>query len=193
MCSMFVEIIIEPTYPVLPKSGESQFRIFNGHNCNYNIGIGFNVTNFDLLPGHFHAEYIWFDEASIPFTITGTTSSPGCSGFTQEATLESGKANSFFLSSIAGSTLVEPYEDDPEKSRQGRPLVRVLANLDSFKKIELKKKDNDYEFAFKNLTDVVAGEYKVFIDEVPAKSGFDLKLGGVYTIIIIETSNDFVS
>lgn len=188
---MLVEIMIEPTYPALPKAGESQFRIFNGRNCNYNIGIGQGITNFDLLPGHFHMEHVTVPSDTLPITITATTSSAGCSGFTESVRLESKTANSFFLTSQGGNSIIRPYEDDPDKSRQGRPIVRVLSNFLSNKEITLKGKDNEYTVeSAEQLSTVLAGEYQVLLNGVSINenSKVDLKLGGVYTFVIIEKS-----
>lgn len=197
LCSMFIEIIIEPTYPNLPKAGESQFRIFNGHDCAYNFGIGLNVSNFNLLPGEHRTEYINFSEESLPITFSGTpltSSTPSCGVISHTGTLESGKANSFFLTMSGGSSVIEPYDDNPDKSRQGRPVVRVLTNINSNQKIELSKKDNLYDFPDRNLTDVVAGSYEILIANVTEKTDINLKLGGVYTIVIVQKlTGGFVS
>lgn len=197
---MFVEIFIEPTYPVLPKAGESQVRIFNGRNCAYNIGIGFGIPNFELQPGMVHTEHVGITGDSTTFSITATVlpSSPsGCSGFTETGRLESKKANSFFLTNSGTSPTISPYEDDPDKSRQGRPVVRVLASVLGNREFKLTEKKSKEEFIFessnRNLTDIVTGEYEVTLNNVKLGGDIEMKLGGVYALILIEkSSNDYV-
>jgi hypothetical protein len=185
---MIVEIAIEPTYPQLPSSGNSQFRIFNGRNCVFNIGIGNGVPNFELNPGKFHFANIPVTGNSATFTIAATTSTAGCSGFNQIQTLESGKANSFFLTNSGSNTIIRPYEDDPDKSRQGRPLLRVLTNFGQ--NVTLEDKDGKLEIPSSDvsLDNVPASNYEVLVEGISAYKNLDLKVGGVYTLIVIETT-----
>lgn len=185
---MIVEIAIQPTYPQLPVAGESQFRIFNGRNCDFNIGIGNGIPNFDLKPGKFHSAHVPVNGNSATFTITATTTSAGCSGFTQTQTLESGKANSFFLTNSGSNTVIRPYEDDPDKSRQGRPLLRVLTNFGQ--NVTLEDKDGKLEIPSSDvgLDNVAASNYEVKVEGTSVYKNLDLKVGGVYTLIVIETT-----
>lgn len=187
---MFVEIVLEDTYPVLPKWGESQVRIYNGRDCNYNIGLANGIPNFELKSGEFHLETISVPSDTLPFTITGSATSGACTGITQSGVLESGKANSFFLERNS----VIPFEDSPEKSRQGRPAIRVLTNFQSGRRIELIGKEQTYNFTSLERHDVLSGDYSISVGGVNVRSGFTLKLGGVYTFVINEQStNVFVS
>lgn len=188
---MVVEIALQPTYPVLPKAGESQLRIYNGRNCEFNVGVGNGIPNFVLPSGDFHLENVPVPDERLTFTMTATTSSQGCSGFTQSGILESGKANSFYLESNS----VIPFEDEPDKSRQGRPAVRVLSNYQGGITVELLGKDGDnYVYNNTERGDAQASEYSVLVAGRNAGSGFTLKLGGVYTFVITErATNDYVS
>lgn len=190
---MFVEIALESTYPVLPKFGEnSQLRIYNGRDCDYTIGVGNGIANFDLKSGAFHLETISVPSNTLSFTITATTTSSGCSGFTHSGVLESGKANSFYFEKNS----IISFEDHPDKSRQGRPAVRVLTNFQSGRLVELHGKNADERYTFNSTqrADVLASDYSVLIDGNSFGSGYSLKLGGVYTFIVTEkaTYNNYV-
>lgn len=181
---MFVEIALEPTYPVLPKLGESQLRVYNGRDCDYTIGVG--SISFELQRNKFHLETIPVPGDNLTVSISALTSTPGCNGFNQAIVLESGMANGIFIERNS----ILPFEDNPDKSRQGRPAVRVLTNFNAGL-VELSEKDEKYEFNSTNhRRDVVAGDYTLTIAGRPAGTGFTLKLGGVYTFIVNEGANN---
>lgn len=183
---MIVEIALEPTYPVLPKWGESQLRVYNGRDCDYSIGVG-NI-NFQLPKNSFHLETISVPSDNLIVSLSASTNSPGCTGFTESIVLESGKSNGIFIE----RSRIIPFEDSNEKSRQGRPAVRVLTNYPS-NIVELKDKNETFIFDSIKRQDVLAGEYSIIINGRQSGSGYKLKLGGVYTFIVNERgTNDFV-
>jgi hypothetical protein len=100
-------------------------------------------------------------------------------------------AKSFFITGSKGSPTVRPYVDNPEKSTQGTPLVRVLTNLltSNPNTVSLRDGDGNKYLGIKhgeNLTDVPANNYEIYVDGTPIKAKYDLKLGGVYTFVIQE-------
>jgi hypothetical protein len=187
---MFVEITLETTYPVLPKWGESQLRIYNGRNCEYNIGVGNGIENFALSANAFELRTINVPGDNLTINILATTTTSGCTGFTQAVVLDSGKANGVFIERNS----VTQFEDNADKSRGGRPAVRVLTNY-NLGLVELKEiKDKDAQVYQLNSTaerqDVLANEYSLHINNKPAGTGFNLKLGGVYTFIVNQRGTD---
>ena len=178
---MGVEIALEPTYPVLPSPGVSQFRIYNGLNCDYSIGIQNGIDNFDLNRGGFHFESIPIEGSSMTLTITATTQTQtsSCSGFTETRLLESGKANSFYLDSRG----LNPFYDDPDKSRSGRPYIRVLTNYGDNRKVEIAGVQTEV-FNSTDRVDVRKGSYHLWIDGTRVSEEYILETGGVYTVIV---------
>lgn len=100
-------------------------------------------------------------------------------------------ASSFFFTGI-DSLEVEMFEDNPEKSRRGWPFITVLANLRSeTAKVRFVENGNvRYEELgnFTNQVDVPAGWYYVFVDDLELESNKELRLGGVYTVIISQSA-----
>jgi solute carrier family 15 (oligopeptide transporter), member 1 len=200
LCSMFVEINLEPTYPVLPKPGEAQFRIFNGLDCDFTVNSNMFNENVKIAPNsHFMQLNIELkDEAmSFPFILTSTT--PNCGNAEGFFDLKSNEAKSFFIKGAKANPTIQPYDDDPEKSVKGTPLVRVLANLISTSPstVVLRDKDGDqYKGGDhgQNLTSVPSSVFEIFVDGVSIRKDVEMKLGGVYTITIQEkSSNNYAS
>jgi solute carrier family 15 oligopeptide transporter 1 len=202
LCSMVVEILIEPTYAVLPKVGESQFRIYNGKYCDYQISTSIlveSLQSFSLPKNNFYSEiYVPIkDGDSLDFTFA-LRSTPECDVQSLfDGTLRSMEANSFFIFGTGASTTILPFEDNPDKSRQGTPKIRVLANLIEKKDIFIEdKKDNHYTInnTFIGQFDIAAGEYTVKVNTDVVRTNIVMKHGGVYTIIINEkSSNSYVN
>ena len=191
--SALVEISLEPTYAVVPRSGEAQLRIFNGGNCDYTF-----TTN---IPDHgtftlkhmetFEEKYIYLknDKESYSYSMTSTKGSECPSGKTGFFELESATATSYFLE--AGNSM-RKFEDSTQKSTQGTPLIRILANLQNDPEIVLVNKDgvtayNQTKNMF-NLVDVGSSTYELLVGGKSVKKNIDLKFGGVFTIIIQDAS-----
>lgn len=193
VCSMIVEIYLSRTYPVLPKSGEAQLRIFNGIDCDYTFNTNIpNAKSFNLPSnGYFEEKYVNVERENA-FPYIATSSNPDCKNLDANFDLTSETATSYFITGTKSVTIIIKYEDDPEKSTQGTPLIRVLGNLlNTDKLITLRDKDDDQysrnEFN-RTLTDVPANLYEIIIGEQTIKKDIDLRLGGVYTILIQEVS-----
>ena len=198
IASMLVELALEKTYPVLPVNGEAQLRIFNGLNCDYTINTNLptSVTNIKLpANSHFFEVNVPLkEETSIfPYTMTSTA---GCNQLIGNFTLSSKLATSYFIKGSSAAPVTDEYEDDPDKSRYGTPLIRILANLQNNAKIILKDKDKnqyDEDMNARNLTDVPANMYEIVVDGKLVKKDIELRLGGVYTIAIQEkTAGEYV-
>jgi solute carrier family 15 (oligopeptide transporter), member 1 len=199
VASMLVEITIEKTYPVLPVNGEAQLRIFNGLGCDYKINTNLlsSVQNLELPKNsHFMEINVPINGETSVFPYSMTTTTSGCSPIIGNFTLNSKQATSYFIKGKNDAPIPEEFEDDPDKSRNGTPLIRILANLINNALIVLKDKDGDQykeDMYGRNLTDVPANTYEILVGGKSVKKDVELGLGGVYTIVVQEKSaGDYV-
>ena len=191
LCSMFVEITLEKTYPIIPQPGEAQVRIFNGLNCDYKINVNLPTEySLDLGPNSYFVERhiaLKDDKLSSRFTLT----SPTCANIDETFELKSEKASSYFLTGTAQAPVVQPYEDDPEKSKKGTPLIRVLANLITGGTVFFRDKDGTHynqTYDSRNLTDIPSNIHDIYVNDSVVKT-HEFRLGGVYTVLIQETAS----
>lgn len=191
--SAIVEINLEKTYAVLPQAGNAQVRFYNGRNCDYTIQT--NIPNMERVELKFMEVY---ENIHVPIrdgqqNYTYSFSSTNCQEDrnTGLLILSQRTATSYFLNGTT-SLSVDPFIDSPEKSRRGWPFVTVLANLQSSTaRIRLVENGNErYNQlgTFSDQTDIHAGTYTVFVNDREIETGLELKLGGVYGIIISQTS-----
>lgn len=187
--SAIVEINLEKTYAVLPQWGSSQLRLYNGRNCDYVL-----TTN---IPDHASIELKsmeMYENLNVPVShglqgYTYSVSSTNCPNDRNSGIfpLHERTATSFFFTGI-DSLEVEMFEDSPEKSRRGWPFVTVLANLRSAtSRVRLVENGNERYNQLGNFTDQVdipAGWYNTFVDDIELDSNKELRLGGVYTVIV---------
>ncbi|KAJ6638176.1 Peptide transporter family 1 [Pseudolycoriella hygida] len=137
LCSAIVELQLEKTYPVLPGNGISQLRLFNSAPCSYNV-----ITDIPGESGSFVLEglsaslederfaftdrYVDVTErTNFAYTMTPTTVNAECPQFQGTFNLRSETAMSYFMSR---QDQIYVFEDEPNKSRTGDPLLRILVN-----------------------------------------------------------------
>lgn len=192
LCSMGVEIYLEKTYAVLPKAGECQVRIFNGLNCDFNLYTDMPTTATSIDANSYFVDLnVKFtgNEAVFQYNLTSTT--PNCDGtYAGIFRLQSKTAKSYFIRGLRNDFFVDEFDDDPEKSRLGTPLIRVLGNTLTSTNVVFKDRNgvNQYieEINERNLTDIEADVYEIFVGEKSVKKDVSLKHGGVYTIVVTE-------
>ncbi|CAG9803152.1 unnamed protein product [Chironomus riparius] len=191
--SAIVEINLEKTYAVLPQWGSSQLRLYNGRNCDYTL-----TTN---IPGHatinlksmelFEDLYVPVSNGLQSYTYSLTSSNCPDDALSGIFPLHERTATSLFFTGI-NSLEVEMFEDNPEKSRRGWPFIIVLANLRSgTSRVRLVENGNERYNELGNFTDQVdvpAGWYNVFVDDIELESNKELRLGGVYTVIVSQAA-----
>lgn len=190
LCSGIVELQLEYTYPVQPIAGESQLRIFNTLPCDYNV-----VTN---IPDHqsFVLKSMESYQAHIPvnnnmelFTYEMNSNNlilcPPKTGILQ---LNSSQANSFYIRDQA----VVSYLDNPSKSSKGDPILRILANTLTTRRIsavDINHKDRLVRFDSNtnniSLIELYGSNYEIYIDDYVAAE-FQLKQGSVSTLLIAD-------
>lgn len=193
LCSMGVEIVLEPTYPVLPKPGEAQIRIFNGVDCRYNLISGLSPDPEIIEPYSYFADLNIGLKNEIDFaSYIMSSESLNCGGQIKGIFhLKSNTATSHFIRGTPSAPKMDIYEDDPEKSRQGTPLIRVLDN--TFSNVNIVFKDekgneqyNELVSLTRNLTDIQADVYEIFVGGKSVLGGISLKHGGVHTVVVNE-------
>lgn len=199
LSSMIVEIYLEKTYAVLPKAGEAQIRLFNGLNCDYVIdtNLPVSVQNIRVAPNSY------FEELNVPlnqpvsFDYILRSTTPNCASGRGTFLLKHETATSYFITGSVGIPILVSYDDHVQKSNQGTPLIRVLANLITSYNVILRDKDGDqYNEASGEmpLTDVPANVYEIIVNGNVIKRDVELRLGGVYTIIVHErTAGNYVT
>ena len=195
LCSMLVEITIEPTYPVLPKAGYSQFRIFNAMKCEYEVTTSLESSkNFSLGPNEFfHNLWVPINGKYQEFNYTLSSQTVSCDTYQATGELKSGTANSFLITGKENMPIIYGFKDNPDKSRQGKPVIRVLANINPASLIEFHNKDGlqySHNSSFSDRLDVPDGFYDISVDSKIIKSGIKLKHGGVYAVLIHEKTLD---
>jgi solute carrier family 15 oligopeptide transporter 1 len=198
--SGFVEMVLEPTYPVLPAEGHSQLRIFNGLPCDYNVkATDLEEINVGVL-GMNHTN-VYFDgvEKEFTFEFTSAISDSRCPrSHVETVKLTNGEANSFFISGFDDKMTVISYKDNIDKSKETNPAVRILANTRNPEHFFVLRNENGQrpyseKFNASVRLDVPFGVYDLLVDDTTIKPSFRLRTGGVYTIIVSEIVGGCVS
>lgn len=195
LLSAAVETKLEATYPVMPRVGEAQLRLFNGFPCSY-TGHYDGMTKISLGPyGYFEEKHIDLKDGQVntypyTFTLTGPNTSNCPNVISGSYTLSSKTARSVFLSS-ATPTAHDVYVEEPNKSRTGDPVLRILFSAKNVKEYGLVSDDN-IERHRSNSTDratttLLRGNYRVVIDG-KLLTTISLQQGGVQTLVIREAN-----
>lgn len=183
--SFLLEMQIMKTYAVVPQSGEAQLRVFNTMNCDYNLVLnGSNAVLVRSLEKWENLEYTGISEEQLRYSMIST--SPTCQNFNGNFELKSKEATSYFVYGAG----VQKYIDDPEKTNNGNAKVRILSNTERKTKITLRRQGTTgFERDSGNWTlgEVSSGEYELFIDNTKVMDAIPYKIGGVYTINMIQT------
>lgn len=204
--SGFLELQLEKTYPVMPKAGEGQLRIFNGQSCGFQMQT--NLPSHEkiyLAPNSAWTEkHIAFKENEtlkiIQYNITtepGSTCEP--ISFNGDLNIYAEKATSYLLA--ANNTFVQ-YEDSIARSKSTLPLLRILitswVNSSDVisKEIMIQNMINSHSFKLQSdlnkLHEVEVGNYFVGVDGIPVGE-FELKHNGAYAAVITQISQfDYV-
>lgn len=194
--SGLIELKLEQTYPIIPGPGEAQISIFNGMPCDYNV----NTT----IPGHeefvinsmknFEEKYLSVSD-NVLYDFSAISSDPtNCPMVEGHFYIKSEKSVGYFIKSIIGGAEFLEYDNSPDKSKNGLPLVRILSNVQGVKQIQLQTVTD--EFIVEDITSddmnlklVPAGQYNLLVDN-KSSSVVDLRLGGVYTVILSEDKSE---
>ncbi|KAL5278312.1 SLC15A1 family protein [Megaselia abdita] len=193
--SAVVELQLEKSYPVLPKVGSTQLRIFNGiPDCEYHIKIPELQDDEIILNGisYFEQKFIQSQDKSYEFSITSNDAA--CPGLEDSWKLEEFLAFSVYLKRSDPTTLVaDIYEDDVTKPSRGSPMFRLLCNEQPPKEVILKKGSIEkFNNASNNndLFEVPFGTYDILFDGQKVDGDIYLGQGGVYTYIMEKDSTN---
>uniref|UniRef100_A0A7G3AJE6 Putative h+/oligopeptide symporter n=1 Tax=Lutzomyia longipalpis TaxID=7200 RepID=A0A7G3AJE6_LUTLO len=191
--SAILEIQLAKTYPVIAQAGEAQLRVFNGMPCTYSVTTNIpNHLNFDISSMESFTERHIEVENTQSFTYSMTSNNPACTEtFSGTFVLTSATATSYFINRDE----VVGFEDDPEKSYNGYPIIRVLANTETTHSISFQDIHDDFRMRYDNITtqmekgDIWPSTYDIVVNDITVAQ-YELRLGGVYAIILIETSTN---
>jgi solute carrier family 15 oligopeptide transporter 1 len=189
--SAVVELSLEQTYAVLPRSGEAQLRIYNGMNCAYIFqgqNTGFKIEALE----RFEDKHVWLKDNKFagPFSVR-SEDDPSCPDFPEsfQFNLSSQETVGYIMRLNEDKLELAKFLDDPNKSRSGFPAIRVLANVISNGNITIEGEGtvryNNKKFHTERI-EVPSGAFDFKVDGVKAFEGH-FKLGGVYTLILRET------
>lgn len=195
--SAAVENRLEETYPVLPDASEAQLRLFNGFPCNY-TGNYDGITKINLGPyGYFEEKHIQVNANKsnvYPYTLqlAGSNVANCPNAITGSYKLTSAEAQSVFLSS-ATPTEQDSFLEEPNKSRTGDPVVRLLIAANDVKKYILYSQDGIDRYASdsknRSTFTVPGGVYTIVLNgkEISKQT---LNMGSVSTIVFREIGTD---
>lgn len=188
--SGFVELKLESGYPIVPRSGQTQIRIFNGLNCQYDFHTNLpDDKSFRVAPMEvFERKIIQLDATTKIFSVNATANG-NCGDFQGVFELESARAMSYFLTKKSGKTELISYEESPDKPKKGFPVIRVLLTSNDTREVTLKHLNRDITRSFfSNTTEMKSlfvGEYAVYVDNVPVSS-LTIEPGAAYTLVLRE-------
>lgn len=207
--SGLLELRLEQTYPVQPRAGEGQLRIFNGQPCGFKL----QTTLLKHPEIKLEPNAAWTDkhillnnnQTSVTFKFNATSYGSECSAitFNGEMQIKSKESISYFLTT---ANKLVPYTDSPIRSTTVLPMIRILmtgfegssAGLLTTADIAFQNSNdggtNETNLKFKpdlkELHEVDEGIYFVWIDGAQIGAA-ELKQGGTYTIVINRISSNY--
>lgn len=204
--SAIVEINLEKTYAVNPGNGEAQLRIFNGRNCDYTFSSTLpEHSTFSIKAmEHFEEKSVKINGGSQSFTFTILSASPAsCQddvGQFETFTLKEKVCESFFLTGTSSEVVRGiMYEDSVDKSRRGWPFITILSNIGSNSDVRLQDIKGKYRQRYignrttTEQVDVPSDKLELFVGTTSLRNDLEMKLGGVYTMLLTETGTNTFS
>lgn len=193
--SGLVEWELEKSYPILPTSIESQLRIFNTMPCDFNVQTNIpnneqflvkSLTAFEEKHIYVNNSDNYFHYNFIPIETNNNNSE--CKTFNGYFNLTSATAISYFLHSANDDDGMIEFIDDPNKSRTGDPVIRILANTDFIEKlsvIDTKSMMNRFSgnTTHIKLINLIASTYTIMINDIKV-TDIHMAQGRVCTILI---------
>lgn len=186
--SGIVELELEKSYPVLPTAAECQLRIFNTLPCDYHIHTTIYQHEHIILKSMemFEEKHIQIaDVTDYPFSfVPFENHSSECRSFDGTFNLTAATAVSYFLHSDG----MLNYVDDPNKSRTGDPVIRILVNNDVMEKLTVIDSTTniirfDGNTTHTELINLIASTYKIVVGNVHI-TDIRMSQGRVCTLLI---------
>lgn len=207
--SGFLELSLQETYPVIPRDGEGQLRLFNSQPCRFRLDTSIpQHASIMLEPNSQWTEKhiaLKANESltSFQYNVSITDGSPtNCrlKAPAGELQVRSAEALSYFLTSTGDFVR---YTDSPKKSKSTLPLVRILLSSDYsdvtanvgamgvadreviFQNAEHVSDGTEFKFS-SNLTEsheIDPGTYLIWINGTQV-GAVDMQQGGSYTLVV---------
>ncbi|XP_047115520.1 solute carrier family 15 member 1 isoform X1 [Schistocerca piceifrons] len=193
--SAIVELQLEPTYAVLPKSGEAQLRIFNGLDTQLNVSLDNNLNNVIEALGVWELKNLPVS-GNQQYTITTTNGSVSENDTIIAYELQ---ATSYLIQNdLKISAAIR--NDRIDKSENGYPYIRLIYDFGETLPSEIYfKKEGTDEIALRipiqigsSATDplpIEDGTFDVFTQNNTKLTSVTLQLGGVYTLVLVESDS----
>nr|CAD7438468.1 unnamed protein product [Timema bartmani] len=196
--SAIVELQLEPTYAVLPGSGQAQLRIFNAYNCPMNLEL--NSEPSRIVNGLSKLDLLDLRVSGAALYNGSIAPSQDCVGVNTPGSLfdfqvVEGQAKSVFIAPEGNEpALINiPGYDTIEKSDDGYPVIRVFYNVLTGNELKFNQdggtKNFNYDLSPESYhTQYTSAEPASFTVMLGNKSlgQVNLQLGGVYTYILNE-------
>ncbi|XP_063698239.1 peptide transporter family 1-like [Culicoides brevitarsis] len=189
MISFGLEWELMKTYPVLPKSNEGHVRLYNTMPCNYKVE-GYGNETFDLNKLNLSPNMI--AESNEKLTLKFSTTTSGCNSFSQQIVFNDLEARGYFLTGSPSNPSVVNFLDNPDKTKNGNPRLRLLSNVAKNHEVVIEG-ERRVEWKAQNTSnfDVPKGGYAIKVNGKEIDF-MDFKIGGVYAILLLETNgNEF--
>lgn len=195
--SFLLEMQINKTSAVLPKATEAHLRIYNMEPCDFSLRVDGGEA-FILRSLHvYENKDLTMEKNSVRRIPYAMTVQPGfsCASRNGNVEIESEKSSSYVLTSL---TTLTPFDDNPDKDREGNAIVRFVTSFPSTVNIKLQdssKGDIRYDRPSNNMTraSVKNTKYHVLIANNRVGDEIELKVGGVYSINVINVNSAYVS
>uniref|UniRef100_A0A336M6E0 Oligopeptide transporter 1 n=1 Tax=Culicoides sonorensis TaxID=179676 RepID=A0A336M6E0_CULSO len=189
--SFVLELQLMKTYPVLPKGNEGHLRIYNTLPCDFTVQ-GFEepfVLNSSTISPNIIKLLDKTESETILFKFTARTGN--CLDFTSNLQFKRHEATGYYFTT--SSTNIPnsiKFIDNPDKTNNGNPRIRVLANTARNYPIVIRG-ERTIEITSSNTTDfdLPKGSYSLIVNGNEINY-FEFKLGGVYAILIHEYSDN---
>ncbi|XP_067640955.1 peptide transporter family 1-like isoform X2 [Eurosta solidaginis] len=194
--SGLVEVKMQETYPTLPSAEIAQLRVYNGELCDYTITTNLANYEFDINSLETYVNKSISIDSSNGLNLQlkfNSKSLHNCASLpTQRCFLQSEKSFYVLMNSRNTTHPIICAEDTIAKPIRGLPLARVLANVNSSRRIHWMNSKGSVEHtehaSQRILTAFKADKYQLLIDNVIIET-VKLEVGGIYTILIAEESS----
>ncbi|ALC48233.1 CG2930 [Drosophila busckii] len=188
-----VELNLEKTYPVLPYTNNAQLRIFNTEDCTFNFATNLAANaNFKVEPYSVYTDKNVYVHGRLQMQYTVSTQDEKCQSYVGVKTPENidhKSAWSLFLNQRNKTSNMFWSTDVVDKPSESYPMVRVVANVEPQRLIELKSAKDNYKLLANEtkLIQVSSNTYDLYVDQKLVSSHI-IHTGGVYTIMIDEVT-----
>lgn len=182
--SGILELQLEKTYPVIAGPGEAQIRLFNGLECPITVQMNGESMIIPSLDVYTNVDIKLDDDTNWPYAVSGSCLTGPTSG---QFKVQSEKSWSYFFKQ---GKVIE-FEDNPDKSKSGFPLVTVLSSFTTNTNIVFLDASGKEILVRSTLNETIArdelepSQYTVEVGGVKVHDE-KIRLGGVHAMILNE-------